>query len=93
MTLSHVTPANTIEIWAPRWKDRKVLIAKFKVGTHNRIVFTGVPRNGAAGRVPDSLKGEFYVSGTKVRACPVDTNGKIPCYAVPLDDLEPLERT
>ena len=40
MVLSRLTPCQKIEIWQPRLKDRTVLIAKYKVGAHNEIVFT-----------------------------------------------------
>lgn len=66
-----------IEIWQPRWKDRVVLIARHKVGADNYITFTKTK----------SLPGTYYISGDEVRACPISTNGKIACYAVPLDDL------
>lgn len=82
MTLDHLTPVQVLEIKAPRWHDRKVLLAKFKVGTHNKIVFTNAP----------SLDGEYYISGRKASACPQVSNGKLVCYAVPLDELEPFER-
>lgn len=82
MTLDRFTPVNKIDIWQPRWKDRKVLIAKFRVGMHNCINFTKAP----------TLDGEYYISGEKVRQSPLETNGKIPCYAVSLEELEPLER-
>jgi hypothetical protein len=82
MMLNKMTSCNTIEVWSPRWHDRKVLIAKFRVGTHNLIKFTKAP----------SLEGEYYISGENVRKFPLDTNGKIPCYAVSLEELEPLER-
>ena len=70
----------TITIWNPRWHDRVVLIAKYKVRDgDNGITFTKAP----------SLKGKiFKMSGADIRKCPLDTNGKIPCYAVPLDDLQ-----
>lgn len=67
-----------IDIWQPRWKDRKVLIAKYKVGEICEITFSKAP----------SLPGTYYISGDDVRKYPLETNGKIPCYAVPLDDLE-----
>lgn len=82
MLLSRTTPVQNIEIWQPRWKDRVVLIAKHKVGRHNQIVFTKAP----------SLSGKFYVSGETATKCPIETNGTIACYAVPLSELEPLER-
>lgn len=71
-----------IEIWAPRYKDRKVLIAKTKVGAHNEIVFTKVKH----------LPGSYYMSGLDIQSYPLGTNGKIPCYEVPLDKLDRLER-
>lgn len=80
--LDRQTPANNIEIWQPRWKDRKVLIAKYKVGTHNRIVFTKTK----------SMPGEYYLSGEAIRRYPLQTNGTLECYAVPMDELQRLER-
>jgi hypothetical protein len=59
-----------------------VLLAKYKIGTHNRIYFTKAP----------TLKGDFYISGAKASTYPIETNGKIAVYAVPIDELEPLER-
>lgn len=80
--LSRMTPANKIEIWQPRWKDRVVLIAKHKVGLHNDIVFTKAK----------SLPNHYYLSGEDIRQSPTDTNGKLVCYAVPMDKLKILER-
>lgn len=82
MVLDHLTPTQRLEIWQPRWKDRKVLLAKHKVGTHNTITFTKAP----------TLAGEYYISGAKAATYPLETNGKIACYAIPLDEFEPLER-
>ena len=66
-----------IQIWEPRWKDRVVLIAKFKVREHNTIVFTKA----------SSLPGRYKMSGEQIRKYPLDTNGRVDCYAVPLDKL------
>lgn len=68
-----------IEIWQPRWHDRKVLIAKYKVCSGiNEIVFTKAK----------SLKGKvFRVNGMDIAKCPVETNGTIDCYAVPLSTI------
>lgn len=82
MILDHLTPAQQFDIKQPRWKDRVVLLAAHKVGTHNRIVFTESP----------TLAGEYYISGRDVHMCPLESNGKIDCYAVKLSYLEPLER-
>lgn len=80
--LSRDTPANKIEIWQPRWKDRVILIAKHKVGIHNQITFTKT----------SSLPNTYYLSGEVIRRCATDTNGKLPCYAVPMQELKILER-
>jgi len=82
MLVSKYSPLNLIDIWSPRYKDRKVLIASYKVKEMNKIIFSKAKH--LAGH-------EYYMSGSKIRQYPVDTNGKITCYAVPLDDLEPLE--
>jgi len=67
-----------IEIWTPRYHDRKVLVAKYKVQTMNEIMFTKAKH----------LKGmTFKMSGADIAQHPVETNGTIECYAVPLDEL------
>lgn len=72
---------NLIEIWQPRWRDRTVLLATYKVANDNKIVFTKTP----------SMPGSYYVSGAVAKACPVTMNGKIKCYAVPIDKLSKLD--
>lgn len=84
MILGRLTPAQDIEIWQPRYHDNVILIAKHKVGTHNRITFTKAKH--LAGQ-------EFYLSGENIRQWPLESNGRIMCYVVPLDELEPLERS
>jgi len=65
-----------IAIWEPRWHDRKVLIAKYKVKTgENDLIFTKAK----------CLQGKTYkVHSRDIVDCPIETNGTIPCYAVPL---------
>jgi hypothetical protein len=82
MNISRTTSCQLFTIFQPRWKDRSVLLACYKVGTHNKIVFTKAPSMGTD---------HYYVSGETVRSCPQQTNGKIMCYCVPVDKLEPLE--
>lgn len=68
-----------IEIWQPRYHDNVVLIAKRKVRTGwNYIKFTKDPH----------LKATYRIMGEAVRKCPLETNGRIPCYAVPMEALE-----
>lgn len=81
MIIKRTTACQYFEIWQPRWKDRKVLLARHKVGTHNKIVFTKSP----------TLPGEWYISGSDITRCNLETNGKIDCYAVSLSFLEPIE--
>lgn len=82
MITSKMTPMQLIEIWQPRYKDRKVLLATYKVKEHNKIVFT------KAKHLEDR---EYYISGSQARTYPTTTNGKLTCYEIPLDDLEVLE--
>jgi hypothetical protein len=68
-----------IEIWNPRWHDRKVLIAKYKVHYGiNRITFTKAKQ----------LKQKVYcMDGADIAKYPIETNGTIECYSIPLDEL------
>lgn len=82
MTLSRLTPTQKLEVLQPRWHDRKALLATYKVGTHNEVTFPKSP----------TLPGSYYVSGAVATKYPKESNGRIMCYAVPLDEFEPLER-
>ena len=57
MTISRTTALNKIEIWQPRYKDRKVLIATYKVGNQNSIIFT---------KAKHLLYKEYYITGENV---------------------------
>ena len=71
--------SKTIEIFAPRWRDRKVLIAKYKVSNGDiHVKFT------KAG----SWNGVYFIAVNDIKQCSIDTNGTIDCYAVPLSMLE-----
>jgi hypothetical protein len=70
------------EIFAPRYRDKTVLLAVHKVGQDNKIVFT---QAASLGTDP------YYVSGAIVKKCKKESNGKIQCYVVPLEQLVPLE--
>lgn len=87
MKLPKYTQFHCFSIWEPRWRDRKVLLAKHKVGDHNKIVFSGNPatKRNSMGDKP------YYVSGTTVKKFKKESNGSIDCYAVPVSELEPLE--
>ena len=67
-----------IEIWEPRWHDRVVLVAAYKVAVGiNTIKFT-------RGRLKGLI---FKIHSDIIQKCPITTNGKIRCYAIPLETL------
>jgi len=68
-----------IKIWQPRYKDMRVLIAKYKVGIDNVIIFTKAKH--LAGM-------KFKMKGAEIEKFPIETNGTLDCYAVPFDRLE-----
>lgn len=81
MKMTTSVPLQDIVIWQPKWSTGEVLIAKYKVGRHNRIRFT------KAKTYPET----YYLSGETITKYPVTDNGKIACYRVPLEELELLE--
>jgi len=65
-----------IEIFAPRWHDRKVLIAKYKVHPGiNQIKFT------KAKCLKDRV---CELDASVITKYPIESNGSIDCFAVPL---------
>ncbi len=82
MTLSKDTSCQLFQINQPRWHDKTVLLAKYRVGQHNEVIFR------YARNYPDS----YYLSGEEIKQHPIETNGTIECYAIPLNKLELLER-
>ena len=71
------------DIWTPRYRDKVCLLATYKVlDGNNYIRFTKArPLDGMI----------FKIDGAKVKTCPIDSNGKIPCYAIPMGMLERVE--
>lgn len=88
MRLSRTTPCQQIEIRAPRWKQRVVGIASFRVGTHNAIDIIKTDKEGKR-YYPDLL----YGSGEMIRSCDKQVlPSGVTLYLVPIANLEPLER-
>jgi len=89
MKLSRDTPCNHIEIKAPRWKERVVGIAKFRVGTHNSVDIMATDKEGKR-YYPDT----YYISGADIEKHEVQrlANGGVEVYLVPINDLSVLER-
>ena len=69
-----------IDIWNPRWHDRIVLIAPWRVRDGiNEIKFTKAK----------SLKDKVYtIHSEDIRKHHKESNGKAMCYAVPMAELK-----
>lgn len=73
---------NRIEILEPRWHDRTILVADWKIGRENQIVIKN-----------HNFPEPFYMEGDKLKSYPVQmvkTKGgdnKVPMRVVPLNDL------
>ena len=85
IVLDKYTSFNTLTIWEPRWRDKRVLLAKHKIGEHNKINITQEHKDGTR-----YFPNDMYISGKEARRYKVESNGVIPCYAVPLDKLKVL---
>jgi hypothetical protein len=73
-----------IRIWQPRWHDRVVLIAKYKVRYGDNVIkFTK----------SKSLKEDYHILGEEIIKYPTESNGKIDCYAVPLEKMVCIKNT
>lgn len=78
---------NVIEIWEPRWKDRVVLVANWKIGAVNKLVITKKHADGSP-YFPEP----FMLTGDFLKAYPMTAvKGKHAFRAVALDDLLKLE--
>ena len=81
-----------IPIWSPRYKDKYgdldepvVLIAKYKVHHATSVMIIEFTK------AKHLIGQRFAISRDKAQRYPIDSNGKIPCYAVPLSALEPYD--
>lgn len=80
--MDRMTQFHCFEIWQRRFHDNKVLLAAHKVGEHNKIIFT---KDNQMGTDP------YYIAGKAVKKYKKVSNGKIMVYAIPVDELQPLE--
>lgn len=77
----------TFVVWEPRWHDRRVLLAKYKVKRGRNIIkITGVPK-----QAKSAAEGIYEMSEIAIRSYPREDNGSITCYAVPLDKLRRIK--
>lgn len=88
MKLSRQTTCSLIEIERPRWKERVVGIATYRVKEHNEIRITARDKDGRP-YYPEPL----YASGEHIRSQKTQTlPGGVKLYLVPISTLEVLER-
>lgn len=81
-----------LEIWTPRYSDaykehgeRVALLAQYKVDQSSPYIIIKFTK-------AKHLIGQRYaIRKVDAQACKIDSNGKIPCYAVPLSKLESWE--
>lgn len=81
-----------LDIWAPRYSDahtdlseRVALLAQYKVAQSSPVIIVNFTK-------AKHLAGQrFCIKKEDVLRCPVDSNGKIPCYAVPMSAFESWE--
>lgn len=81
-----------LDIWAPRYSDaytatdeRVALLAQYKVAQSSPVIIVDFTK-------AKHLKGQrFCITKEDVLRCPIDTNGKIPCYAVRMSQFESWE--
>lgn len=88
MKLDRLVPCSKIEVRSPRWKQRVVGIASYRVKEHNEIEIIAVGKDGRR-YYPDVM----YASGETIRACETQTLPQgVMLYLVPISKLEILER-
>lgn len=78
---------NHITIFAPRWRDRSVLVADHKLGADNTIAITCTNKDGSR-----PYPQPFRLSGVAARSYPTETmktkaGGAITVRVIPLDEL------
>lgn len=78
-----------LDIWSPRYSDvylggteRVALLACYKVDNASPIFIVNFTK------AKHLIGGRFCIERKKAQSYPIDSNGKIPCYAVPMSALE-----
>jgi hypothetical protein len=88
MILDKFEHTKLIEIWSPRFHDKRVLIGKYHLD-HKlqpfKIIFTDKRKDGTV-RYPET----YYLSRKTIKRHKLESNGTIMCYSVPFDKLEKL---
>lgn len=89
MTISKPHQCTTLGVWFPRYSDqytatqeKVALLARYKVDQGSPILLVDFTK-------AKHLAGQRYaIYKAKAQTFPVDSNGKIDCYAVPMSALE-----
>jgi len=74
------TRTGKLDIIEPRYHDNKVLLAVYKIMGKNKVKI-----------LRGAYKGTYEISGIAATSYPVESNGVIPCYAVPIDKLRRIK--
>lgn len=88
MKISRKTSCNVLTIKQPRWKDRVVLLAAWKVGEHNEILIEQRRKSDDVPYFPNPM----YMEGEIIKSFPLEKQYHGEFYAVPLQYLQVLER-
>lgn len=92
MTINKPHLLTHLPIWAPRYSsaytdtdERVALLAQYKVVQASPVIIVEFTK-------AKHLAGQrFCIRKEDVLRCPLDSNGKIPCYAVPMSKFEGWE--
>jgi len=87
MILSKKTSCALFQIRMPRWKERVIGVADYRLQTHNEIHIMAKNKDGEL-YFPD----KYYISLEKARTYPVQVMSSIDLRLIPINDLEVLER-
>lgn len=83
MIADKYTMMTFFDILSPRWHDKKVLLKASKVDKSKnkllKIKFQKAP------------EGYWVIEKSKAKRFPIESNGVIQCYVIPLAALEPLQ--
>lgn len=76
-----------IKIWEPRWRDRRVLIARYRIPAGQDVQIE-IVKSAAKGmyRVPNDL-----ICRSPIETMKTKSGASIQVRAVPLDELERIE--
>jgi hypothetical protein len=80
-----------LDIWTPRYSDKfsqgesVALIAQYKVQQASPVIIINFSKS------KHLASQRFCITRDKAMRQPLDTNGKIPCYAIPMSQFERWE--